>query len=717
MGDNKQNGSNDSSGDDGDTPYEPKVRSKDDKPEADGDADEEAEDSGGLKQYESEKEPGSRVRVAKARDNAPAPEPDDEGDEGGSDGPSRRAVDVSELNREDEEEDEESAESDGREDAEQADSEDSGGETPDETTEKEETPSSSDSDDAGDAADDVPREARQKQQSARETIRETPSAKQQETDRASGQQDERITDAGPSDDDIPGMTDVDADLSDDVDATTDDFEALLNQQGAESVPQRREYSSGDKVEGEVLEIGDYNIFVQLDPQTEGIGRRRDIETEEGELTVDIGEEAEFYVTEVTEDEVYLGLQLEGDQGSMDAIRDAHDSGVPVEGKVTGTNKGGFEVEIHGVDAFCPISGIELGYTEDKEVHVGATYRFKVQEVRDGVVVSRSALLEEERREKAKETLENLDEGDELTGVVTRLEGFGAFVDIGGVEGLIHRSELSHRHFDHPGDVLSEGDEVEVEVLEIGEEERDDGSKKPRISLSRKSTETDPWETVNDEFAVGQQVEGEVTRNAPFGAFVQIADGVEGLVHVSEMSWTEHVRTPDEVVEPGDKVTVEIQDIDIPRRRIGLSMKAAEGHPWDNVGDKYAEGMEVTGEVENIEDFGTFVKLPDGITALIPRSEMNLPDGVTPHRRFTKGEEVTARVLNLDPDERKMALTTTSSGETDRDAADIEAETDRVAEGDDAADEQEGQPNPADRGDSGGFGTLGDVIGDQLDRDE
>ena len=501
-------------------------------------------------------------------------------------------------------------------------------------------------------------------------------------------------------------SDRDVDMSafegDTESATTDDFAALFEGEGG--VPQKQSYSSGDRVEGAVLEIGDQHIFVELDPQTEGIAKRREFEDDEGELELDVGDRHEFYVTHVTEDEVHLGEQLSGDQGSLDAIKEAYESGIPVEGKVTGTNKGGFEVKIHGIDAFCPISEIELGYTEEKDVHVGAKYRFRVTEVRDGgrtVVVSRAQILREERAEQAEKTLESLEEGAVVEGVVTRTTGFGAFVDLGGVEGLVHISELGHSHFDHPDEVVSEGETLEVEVLDIQAGGDGDSDKETRISLSKKATEKDPWEIVNEEFAVGENVEGTVVRNAPFGSFVEIAPGVEGLVHVSEMSWTEHVRTPDDIVEPGDKILVQVQDIDIPRKRVSLSIKAAEGDPWDDVDERYSPGMEVQGTVENIEDFGTFVKLPSGITALIPRSEMSLPNGVTPHRKFNQGEEVTAIVLNIDPAERKMALT-------------MGGEESEGAEGEEQ-DEREASPAPATTGgdEGGGFGTLGDMIGDQL----
>jgi len=496
------------------------------------------------------------------------------------------------------------------------------------------------------------------------------------------------------------------DLAADESATTEDFAEMFEQSGAE--PEQRDYETGDHIEGEIIEIGDRYIFVQLDPQTEGAAKRREFENEEGELEMEFGETREFYVTDVDTDEIYLGEQLEGNQGSIDAIVQAHENGVPVEGKVTGTNKGGFEVEIHGVDAFCPISQIELGFTEDKEAHVGATYRFKVSEVEDGgdtVVVSRAELLQEERAEKAKQTLESLEEGQVVEGIITRTTGFGAFVDLGGVEGLVHISELSHRTFDQASEVVEEGETVEVEILDI--ELPDDEDDDPRISLSRKSTESDPWATVNEKFAVGESVEGDVVRNAPFGSFVEIAPGVEGLVHVSEMSWTEHVKTPDDVVEPGEKVTVRIQDIDIADRRLSLSMREAEGHPWDDVRDEYQVGAVVEGEVENIEDFGVFVKLPTGITALIPRSEMSLPSGATPFRVFNEGERVEARILNIDEAERKMALTPIDDQGDDGEASE---------EGDE--DEITKTPTPDEASDTGGgFGTLGDMVGDQLQGDE
>ncbi len=494
------------------------------------------------------------------------------------------------------------------------------------------------------------------------------------------------------------------------DVSTADFEALLAGNEGASAPQVADVEAGDRIKGRVAAIGEKFIFVEFgSSKSEGYASRDDFLNEEGELEVEVGDEHEFYVLGTRGNEIQLGMNLSGREGAMEAIRTAHATGVPIEGRVDATNKGGFEVMIGGVRTFCPVSQIELGYTEEPEGHVGQTYRFRVEQVAEGgknVVVSRSALLEEERKAQREDTLESLEEGQVVKGLVTRVVDFGAFIDIGGVEGLAHVSELAHGFFDNPTDVVSPGDEVEVKILNI---DRKDGDL--RIGLSIKETQGDPWEDVNKKFSVGDQVEGEVVRLAPFGAFVEVAPGIDGLVHVSEMSWKEHVKHPQDVLTPGETIMVEVQDIDQVRQRMSLSMKAVEGDPWDSAAERYAQTMEVTGTVENIEDFGVFVRLDSGITALIPRSEMDLPSGVTPHRKYTEGDQATARVLNVDPGERKMAL-------TEKSAEDIQtsggAGTSKKSKKPKKS--SGGGQTYTDTDSGGGFGTLGDLLGDKLDEE-
>ncbi len=492
----------------------------------------------------------------------------------------------------------------------------------------------------------------------------------------------------------------------DTDATMDDFAAMLDGDGGGGMPTRQRFEIGDAVDGEIVEIGKRYIFVDIGQPDEAMADRALFEDEERQLDMDVGDEHQFYVIGF-EDGVQLGPELGSGDNSMEAVERAYQSGAPISGTVTATNKGGFEVRVAGVDAFCPISQIELGYTEEPEVHVGNSYQFQVSEIDDDgrtVVLSRTELLEEERARRREKTLENLEVGQQVDGVVTRVADFGAFVDIGGIEGLVHVSEMSHVYFDNPSEVVSTGDNVTVEILDI--EEIDDESNPLRISLSMKEAEDDPWLAVNEQFAVGETVMGNIVRLAPFGAFVELVPGVEGLVHVSEMSRTKHVATPRDVVDVGDTVQVEIQDIDLMNKRISLSMAATEDDPWNDITDRYAPGMNVKGTVANIEDFGVFVDLEDGVTALLPRSEMNLPSEVTPHRKFDRGESIEARVLNIEPERQRMALSLKS-------AEDIGA-------GGQPPPEKSKSSGPSSYQDSessgGSLGTLGDLLKAKKDDD-
>lgn len=468
----------------------------------------------------------------------------------------------------------------------------------------------------------------------------------------------------------------------------EDFEAMLAGEGA--TPKRERVEVGEKYDGVIASIGQKWIYVDLGSGNEGVARVGDFTDKEGNLTLSEGDRHAFYVLSVDEGgTVSLGDQLSTREAAMDAIYTALDTGAPLQGRVAQKNKGGFEIELGGVRAFCPISQIELAYTEDPEEHVGKSYQFRVTEIREegrSIVVSRAALLREKQEEQAAETLQRIAPGMTVEGRVTRIADFGAFVDIGGVEGLVHVSEMGFGHVDDPSEVVNEGDHVQVNIQEI------ERGEKIRIGLSMKDTMEDPWETVVKDLHVGKKVTGTVTRLEPFGAFVEVLPHVEGLVHVSEMSWEKHVKNPADVVSTGQQITVQVQDIDLARRRISLSMKGAEGDPWNDIEERYRPGQEVTGSVENVEDFGAFVALGSGITALIPRSEMGLGQGATSHSRFSKGQEVTARVLSIEPDRRRMALTMKSADEVEASAG-------------------SGQKSWSEG--SKGLGTLGDLLKDKL----
>ncbi|MFP3941661.1 MAG: 30S ribosomal protein S1, partial [Thermoanaerobaculia bacterium] len=330
-------------------------------------------------------------------------------------------------------------------------------------------------------------------------------------------------------------------------------------------------------------------FVDLGGKSDGVVSLAELTDEEGELTAAVDDTVEGIVT--GRDEASGGLILRvrpdaaagggaGTELALDELARAHEHGTPVEGSVTEAIKGGVEVQVLGVRAFCPVSQIEIGYVEEPEVYVGRRLSFRVTKFqrsgrgrRPDVVLSRRALLEEEAAERRRETLARLEEGAVVRGTVTSVTGYGAFVDLGGLEGLLHVSEMSHDRVEDPAEVVSPGDSVEVKILKMDEEP----GKGLRISLSRRALEQDPWEEAAARFPEGSTVPGRVMRLEPYGAFVRLAPGLEGMAHVSELDPGRRVNHPREVVELGQDVTVRVLSVDTERRRIALSM-ATDGEP-------------------------------------------------------------------------------------------------------------------------------------------
>lgn len=365
-----------------------------------------------------------------------------------------------------------------------------------------------------------------------------------------------------------------------------EFAALLEQDDTQR--SYREVSVGERISGTIGILGDTTAFVDYGGRSEAAIDIQELRNEMGELIYNTGDTIQAFVA-ATEGEVRLTLSLRA--SNRQVLRQAFENGIPIEGRVTGFNTGGLVVNIGGLRAFCPLSQVEAGYCDNPESYAGQTHTFKILELRGrgrNIVVSRRAHLEAEAQRRAKELRDKLSEGTEMDGKVTRVERFGAFVDLGGVEGLVHVSEISHQRVENPRDVLSAGDQVRVKILEL----KGLGGDKERISLSLKALQPDPWDEASERLHEGEVITGKVVSLQSFGAFVELIPGVEGLVHISQLSAERRINKPGEVISVGQEVQVRIQGIDREQKRISLSMKAAQ------------QDAAQTAEAQEIEDFRT-----------------------------------------------------------------------------------------------------------------
>jgi small subunit ribosomal protein S1 len=356
----------------------------------------------------------------------------------------------------------------------------------------------------------------------------------------------------------------------------EDFASLFGEfEKQHQQAQRREPRIGDKVHGVIVSIQNDEVFIDLGAKTEGVVDIEELTDAEGNLTAAVGDEIEILVSGRDEQSgtLLLGARHARRMHGIEGLQQAYQEQQPVEGHVSGAIKGGLEVEIAGVRAFCPASQVDTAFVEDLQRFVGERLAFRITKLEGGrrpnLVVSRRALLEEEQRLQAQETRARLEEGAVLKGRVTSLKDFGAFIDLGGVEGMIHISELAFGRVKHPQDVLSVGQEVEVAVLRI--EQTDNPRRPERIALSLRATEKDPWQEVEARFPAGTRVAGKVSRLQPFGAFIELAPGVDGLAHISELAAGRRIEHPKEVLQEGQTVQVVVLGVDRDKRRISLSL--------------------------------------------------------------------------------------------------------------------------------------------------
>ncbi|SLM33211.1 RpsA1 [Desulfamplus magnetovallimortis] len=432
------------------------------------------------------------------------------------------------------------------------------------------------------------------------------------------------------------------------------FEALLNSYDAEISHDIRQ---GDKIDGTIISIGKNSVYVSTGTKSDGVVDKAELLDENGEFPYNEGDTLSLYVVSSNESEVILSRALSG-AGSVAMLEEASMNKTPVEGKVAGIVKGGFSVAVMGKRAFCPVSQIDTRYVEEneQESYIGKTFSFLVTRYSEGgknIVLSRRSLLQREIKESRETYLKTISEGDIVQGKVVKLMPYGAFVELApGVEGMIHISELSWARVDKSSDAVAEDQSMMVKILKI---ETKKGADTPKISLSLKQTSMNPWETVEKTFSVGEQITGKVVRLAPFGAFVEIAPGVDGLVHLSEMSHTKRVLKAEDVVEQGETIQVAIKEIDMEHRRISLSMKDTHGDPWDGAASRYPKGTVVEGKTEKREKFGIFINLEPGVTGLLPGSAMAKAADASLYDRLKPGDSVTVMVEDISEDTRRISL--------------------------------------------------------------
>jgi small subunit ribosomal protein S1 len=400
---------------------------------------------------------------------------------------------------------------------------------------------------------------------------------------------------------------------------------------------------GDVIEGTIVAIKGDVALVDVSAKSEAVLDREEIDD------LGTGDPVEVVVVS-TGDEIRVSRRLALEAQLKEKLAEAVASGEPVEGKVAGRRKGGFDVVVSGVRGFCPISHISDVRTEDVDQHLGETYTFKVLEYKpegQRLVVSRAVHLREEKDRLREQAWSTLEVGAEVEGRVRSLTDFGAFVDLGGVDGLVHVTEIAHHRVNHPREELQADQEIRVKVLDLDRE-------KDRISLSVKALIEDPWAAVEEQFPARGSFEGTVVRKTDFGVFVQLEPGMDGLLHVSQLPPGLEMDAPE--FEMGETVRGWVREVDVDNRRIGLTMRQMpDRDPWERIEMRYQEGQTVEGTVENGADFGVFVELEPGLSGLIPISELGLEKDTDPRSAFAPGEKLQLKLMGLDPNRRRISL--------------------------------------------------------------
>jgi small subunit ribosomal protein S1 len=412
---------------------------------------------------------------------------------------------------------------------------------------------------------------------------------------------------------------------------------------------------GQIVSGLVVQVNRDTVVVDIGGKSEGVISKDEFVDGTGSANVKAGDRVDVFIESRESDDGLISLSKEkADKMKVwDEISSACERDEIIEGTISQRVKGGLSVTIRGgVKAFLPGSQVDLRPIRNLEKLIGQTYEFKVikfNKKRGNIVLSRRVLLERERDEMKAKTLQTLEEGMVVTGTIKNLTEYGAFVDLGGIDGLLHITDMSWGRVNHPGEVFKVGDEVTVKVLKYNPETE-------RVSLGMKQTQEDPWNHVDEAYPIGKRVRGKVMSLTEYGAFVELEAGVEGLIHVSEMSWTKKVKHPSKMLEIGSETECQVLEVDARAKRISLGLKQLEPDPWSLFTDKYKPGDKIGGKVRSITDYGVFVGIEDGVDGMVHKTDLSWTVKVNnPADLYNKGDDVEAIILSINHDEKKVSL--------------------------------------------------------------
>ncbi|MGV1100790.1 30S ribosomal protein S1 [Thiovibrio sp. JS02] len=409
---------------------------------------------------------------------------------------------------------------------------------------------------------------------------------------------------------------------------------------------------GEVVPGNVIAISNDYVVIDIGDKSESEIHCSEFKNENGEIEVKVGDIFDVFV-EKREAEGGLKLSREKAVGIKvwEDIAKIQEADGTISGRIDNRVKGGLSVDI-GVPAFLPYSQIDLRPVKDLDSLIGQTFEFKVLKYnrkRNNVVISRRAILEDERKKLREEMQSNLIEGQVVTGTITNITDYGIFIDLGGMDGLCHITDLSWGRVSHPSKLFKVGEEIQVKVLKY---DRDND----KVSLGVKQLKDDPWATVQDRYPISAKTKGKVVSITDYGVFAELEEGVEGLIHVSEMSWSKKTRHPSKIVSVGDAVEVVILNIDVDAKRISLGMKQLQPNPWDLVSENYPVGSIIEGKIKNITDFGVFIGIEEGIDGLIHVSDLSWTERIKhPSEKYSKGETIQAVVLKIDRENERFSL--------------------------------------------------------------